>query len=272
MSLFDLDAGNCLYFTHHAPSTDTGKTFVFFNALTGDLDMWEGEIGAALRDAGHGTLSFNFRGQRDSAFTPDTAITPDLIVADACALLGHLQPIRPVYVGLSIGGLFAMRAHLSDQPSAAAESLVLINTLRVDGPRLQWVNDAVQRAAEVGGLELFRDLFLPLLFAEPWLAKNRGEFLQSDTYQPLDKAGGHYNLLSHAGGANWDVPYEHLDLPVLVMTGLEDHVFLDAQAVDTLTARLPNAERLDIPDAGHLLPAEAPGTVAEALLNFAKAH
>jgi 3-oxoadipate enol-lactonase len=34
-------------------------------------------------------------------------------------------------------------------------------------------------------------------------------------------------LLANAGSADWDLRYEDLTLPVLVMTGLQDHVFLD---------------------------------------------
>ena len=44
--------------------------------------------------------------------------------------------------------------------------------LRRDGPRLKWIGDALVRAVEVGGLDLFRDLFLPLLVNEKWLDDN----------------------------------------------------------------------------------------------------
>jgi len=268
MASFAIDGSNNLHYVHH-PAEASGVTFVFFNALTGDTTMWESPIGETLRRGGHGVLAFNFRGQRDSAFAPGTALTPDLIVEDARALLAHVAPERPVFVGLSIGGLFAAQVHLGGTPGAEAIGLVLINTLRKDGARLRWINDAVVRAAEVGGLELFRDLYVPLLFAEPWLAENRGNFLKAPAYAPIDPESGPYNLLKHAGAADWDLPYEELDLPVLVMTGLEDHVFLDRKAVAELSARMPDAGRLDVEGAGHLLPGEDPEAVAEALLDFA---
>jgi len=268
MASFEIDSGNNLHYVHH-PAAAGGVTFVFFNALTGDTAMWETPVGETLRQAGHGILAFNFRGQRDSDFLPGTALTPDLIVEDARALLVQVRPARPVYVGLSIGGLFAARVHLAGGAGGEAIGLVLINTLRKDGPRLQWINDAVVRAAEAGGLELFRDLYLPLLFAEPWLAANRGDFLKAPSYAPIDPASGLYNLLKHASEADWNLPYEGLDLPVLVMTGLEDHVFLDRKAVEELSARMPNARRVEVDNAGHLLPGEDPDSVTEALLDFA---
>ena len=111
-----------------------------------------------------------------------------------------------------------------------------------------------------------------LALNEDWLAENRKNFLKTDSpYSPLDPNSGVYKLLAEAGRtADWDLPYEKLDLPVMVITGLQDHVFLDPAVVYELTQRLPDARRLNFPDAGHMIPAEQPEALAEALLGFAK--
>jgi len=269
MTTWEINDRNALYYEHHPPETDGGCTFVFFNALTGDTGTWETAIGPVLREQGYGTLVYNLRGQADSPFAPEVTLDADLVVSDAMALLKAVGPTRPVLVGLSIGGLFAARAWLK---GAEAVGLVLINTLRHDGPRLKWIGDALVRAVEVGGLELFRDLFLPLLFNETWQAQNRESFLKPDVaYSPLDPGSGHYKLLAEAGrSADWDLPYEALDLPTLVITGLQDHVFLEADVVDRLFKRLPRGKRVDLPEAGHLIPAEHPDKIADLLLSFAK--
>lgn len=163
MTTLQLGPHDELYYAYQAPSSETGCTFVFFNALTGDTASWEAVIGPQVRQAGHGTLAFDFRGQTLSAFSPDLVLDADLVVADARRLLEEINPIRPILVGLSIGGLFAAQAWLA---GSQATGLVLINTLRRDGPRLKWIGDALVRAAETGGLDLFRDLFLPLLMNE----------------------------------------------------------------------------------------------------------
>jgi len=260
---------DALYYEYAAPQADDGHTFVFFNALTGDTSTWETVIGPRLRAAGHGTLVYNMRGQTDSPFSPDLELNSDLIVEDAVRLLNEVRPLRSILVGLSIGGLFAARAWLK---AANAIGLVLINTLRRDGPRLQWIGDALVRAVEVGGLELFKDLFLPLLVNEKWLADSRINFLKPDpAYKPIDPESGAYKLLAEAGRtADWDLPYEKLDLPTRVITGLQDHVFLDRDDVERLFSRLPRAQRIDMCDAGHLIPAERPEALADALLTFAK--
>lgn len=259
--------GGTVYYEHVPPVAPAGVTFVFFNALTGDLAMWRGEIGAALEAAGHGLLVFNYRGQDRTAWSPGERLDADLIVGDAVALLRDAAPVRPVLVGLSIGGLFAAHAVLG---GAEAAGLVLINTLRRDGERLRWVNDAVVRAAEFGGLKLFQDLYAPLIFNQDWQAANRGAFLGHEPYEPISRASGVYNLLLHAGTADWDIAYEKLAPPVLVISGLQDRVFFDPSDVAGLAARMPDARRLDMPDAGHMIPAERPGELTAALLDFAR--
>lgn len=258
-----------LYFQYIPPQDDNGYTFVFFNALTGDTTTWEAVIGPRVRKSGHGTLVYNMRGQTDSPFSKGIQLDAELMVKDAVGLLETQKPIRPVLIGLSIGGLFAARAYLE---GAAAVGLILINTLRQDGPRLQWIGDALVRAAEVGGLDLFRDLFLELLMNEAWLKSNRSGFLKPNmVYQPLDPDSGPYKLLSEAGRtADWNIPYKELALPTCVITGLQDHMFLETDVVADLYARLPKAKRIDYPDAGHLIPAECPDALAETLLNFAE--
>lgn len=267
MTLHSLGPDAGLYYEYAPPQDSAGYTFAFFNALTGDTTHWNASIVPALRAAGHGALVYNMRGQPESPFSPATSLDEGLIVSDAVSLLANVQPARPILVGLSIGGLFAVRAWLAGAP---AEGLALINTLRQDGPRLRWINDAVVRAVEFGGLALLGDLYSPMLFSEEWLGANRSEFLGEGRYAPLDPASGHYNLLNHARQADWNVPYERITLPVLVLTGLQDRVFYVAEVVDRLAARMPRARRENVANGGHLLPAERPYAVTQALLEFAR--
>ena len=269
MSFIRLGPQDGLYYEHHLPASAASATFVFFNALTGDTSAWESVLCPILRNAGFGTLTYNMRGQTDSPFSHGIELSEKLIVADAVKLLTEVSPIRPILVGLSIGGLFASRVWLS---GTEAIGLVLINTLRRDGPRLKWIGDALVRAVKVGGLQLFRDLFLPLLMSEEWQQKNRPDFLLRDSeYTALQPGSGYYKLLSEVGRhADWDIPYDDLNLPTFVITGLQDHVFLEREVVETLFARIPDGKRADMPAAGHLIPSEQPEEFAEILISFAK--
>jgi pimeloyl-ACP methyl ester carboxylesterase len=258
---------DALEFAHRPPTTDAGITFVFFNALTGDLASWDAIIGPALREAGHGTLLWNFRGQPNSPFGDPASISAAQIIADAVALLEAVQPARPAYVGLSIGGLFAAQAHLADQ---SCLGLLLINTLRRASPRLEWINRAVLRAALTGGPRLIQDLYLQLLTGPGWYQANRGNFLKDEPYEALDPHSGTARLLAAGIEADWDVPWERLDMPVVVLSGLQDRVFYEAADVAQLSARLPRAERVDLPDVGHLVSMERPQAVVDACLALAR--
>ncbi len=266
MSSLPIGELDAICYQYHTPASQTGRTFVFFNAIAGDLNAWEGQVAPALRKAGHGTLSWNFRGQADSPAAPDIELDTDLIVEDTGRLLAAVQPPHPVFVGLSIGGLYAAHYWLR---SAGAEGLVLVNMLRRPGARIQWLNEAVVRALEVGGLQLLKDLYGFGLFNEEFLAEQRANFFPDAPYQPMPRDHGIYRLLSAARGADWEVPYQDLTLPVLVVTGREDRLFLDPDDVDQLYRRLPTAQRVDLSNAAHMIPVERPEELTRHLLKFA---
>ena len=266
MPVLELSPRNTLSYEYEAPS-DSGLTLVGFNPLTGDRSMWQAAVGAAARENGHGLLIYNMRGQAGSDFT-FTQLDEAMIVEDARALLDHVRPRRPLHMGLSIGGLFALKAHLGGG-SARAEGIVLINTLRRSGPRLDWINDATVRMADIGGLDMLRDLFAPLLFNEDWQAANRANFLKPGPYQKLDSSEGAYMLLASGGTADWDVAYESVDVPVLSITGMQDRVFRDPADIDALFARIPDGRRIEMENAGHMVPVEQPEAFASAVIDFA---
>jgi pimeloyl-ACP methyl ester carboxylesterase len=262
MPVHALGPNDGLYYEHQPPAAG-GVTFVFFNALTGDTASWQAMIAPALRAKGHGTLLWNFRGQKDSPFGAPDAISAARITADGVALIQALAPARPVHVGLSIGGLFAAQAHLAGAPCAA---LLLINTLRKASTRLAWINAAVHRAALMGGRRLIGDLYMQHLTGPAWQAAHHASFLQDAPYEPLDPASGTALLLAAGMAADWDLTYELLTIPVTVLSGLRDRVFFDAVDVASLADRLPDGQRVDLPDVGHLISMERPQAVVDACL------
>ena len=155
MPLLQLNPDEALYYEHDLPQRDGAPTFVFVNPITGSVDIWQGEVAPFLRGSGYGTLSYNFRGQADSPFRPATVLDDELISGDLAHIVNTLEIDRPILVGLSIGGLFALQAHLG---GLGAAGIVLLNTLRKIGPRIAWINDAVVRAMDVGGPQLMADM------------------------------------------------------------------------------------------------------------------
>ncbi len=267
MPHLDLSPGEALYYEYDAPGA-RGATFVFVNALTGNTGTWQHpDIGPRLRAEGYGTLVWNFRGQTQTRFGAQTRLTPQLVVEDLRRLVGELGPPKPIVVGLSIGGLFAAQAVLAGM---SAEALVLINTLRKPGPRLDWINQATAALARIGGTRLIMEANLPQLVNPEQLAAMRPQMFGTEPYQPMGPGDGLYRLIEGAIAADWNFHWERLKLPVLSMTGLHDRVFYVAEDVDALATRLADCRRVAFKDAGDLIPIERPQAFTRALLEFAK--
>lgn len=265
MANLEISEGNSLYYEYQSPGAK-GQTFVFVNALTGNTSMWEvATIGPALRAAGYGTLTYNFRGQADSTFAEGTDLGPDTIVDDLKCIVDHIAPPRPILVGLSIGGLFAAQSYLK---GAAAEGLVLINTLRKPSLRLEWINSAMVRMAATGGSQLIMEANLPMLVNPEQLAKMRPTLLQGN-YQPMKDGEGLYELMKGSVSTDWDFPYEKLDIPVLLMTGEHDRVFRVEADIAELESRIVHKSHVIFDNAGHLIPVERPETFAAEITAFA---
>ncbi len=263
MALLEIDSENALYYLHTPPQGDR-PTFVFINALTGTTDHWEAVIAPALRAQGYGTLSYNFRGQDHSKFTPGLELTPVLIVQDLVRLCAALKPAKPVLVGLSVGGLFAAQA-IRDGVGAAG--LVYLNTIREIGPRIAWVNDALGMFASKTGVGVMMAATFPMLVNPEFLENAKPNMLPFDL-SPLPDDHPHANLMRNSAGADWAFPWDSLTLPTLNITGHCDRVFLDTEIVDKWCGRLANVRRLDWEDCGHLIPLERPERLAKALADF----
>ena len=67
MTILKIDDKNEIYYEFVKPK-DNGFTFVFVNALTGNVSTWNGEIGQLVVGQGNGYLTYNFRGQETSKF------------------------------------------------------------------------------------------------------------------------------------------------------------------------------------------------------------
>jgi hypothetical protein len=89
MARLEISPGNTLAYELIEPS-DSGSTFVFLIALSGDKGMWTSTVGDALTMAGHGMLLYNLRGQAGSETTA-TSIDCASIIEDAKAAVVPME-------------------------------------------------------------------------------------------------------------------------------------------------------------------------------------
>ena len=265
-TFIEIDADNAIYTIHHRP--ESGKhTFLFLNSMGATTDVWEGNIAPLLRSQGYGTLSIDYRGQGNSRYGKNAVLEPSEIIADICRVSEAIAPVRPIMVGLSIGGLFGAHAWLQ---GAKADGMVFVNTLRKANAQVEWINALEARLIAMGGMPLVLDVLRPILSGREELERLRSTHLLEEGYTPWAADHPRRRLADGANNSDWNLPYEKLTLPTLVLTGLHDRLFRIQEDVDELVARLPNPEVLTYADGGHSLHAEHPERFVEDIVAFAQ--
>ncbi len=73
---------------------------MFLNALTGNTSAWNGVIGKRVRDAGHGYLTYNFRGQINSSFDESINLNSEIIISDLLKLIDYFKLKNIILCGL----------------------------------------------------------------------------------------------------------------------------------------------------------------------------
>lgn len=262
----EMDEENKIHVLHTRP-TDAKQTFVFLNSMGATTDVWEGKIAPALRLLGYGTLSFDYRGQGKTLYGPNATLEPDEIVSDIVDVLNDQKPVRPILCGLSIGGLFGVRAY---EKGANAEAIVLINTLRKPNAQVEWINTLEARLIAMGGMPLVHDVLRPVLSSAAQLEKLRQNHLPDEGYTPWPKDHPRRRLADGVNKANWDFPWEKLVVPTLVFTGLHDRLFRIQKDVAEILTRIPDPKVIEYPDGGHSLHEEFPSEFVSDLVKFAE--
>jgi 3-oxoadipate enol-lactonase len=160
-----------------------------------------------------------------------------------------------------------MRAVLAGTPAAG---LVLINTLRKPGAMVDWIIELEGRLIERGGMPLLMDVLRPMLASKEELARLRPSNLSANGYTPWPKDHSRHRLGAGVRFADWNVPYEQLTPPVLVLTGLHDRLFRVQPDVDELVGRIPDATVVVFEDAGHSLHEERTERFVAEISKFAE--
>jgi 3-oxoadipate enol-lactonase len=265
MAYLEIDDGNALFYEHHAPS-DRHETFVFCNSMGLSTRFWRDNITPNLRNQGFGTLAFDYRGQGESRYDASATLEPTEIIGDIGRLLSEVNPARPILVGISIGGQYAAQAILSGAP---AVGLVMSGSLRKAGPHTEWIIELENRLIELGGLRLAEEALSPVISSDTALTALRATHLQNEPYIPTPGDNPRLRIGRGLAKYRWDVEYEKLPVPTLVLTGSHDRLFRVREHVDELMSRIPDGRLINFEDNGHVLHREIPDEFVATLIRFA---
>ena len=264
MAILKVCDQNEIYYEYVAPKPE-GKTFVFFNALTGSTATWTDHIGNKIVKEGNGYLAYNFRGQEKSKFDKGLLLDTEVIVNDSVRLINSLNLKNMIFVGLSIGGLYAA---LALDKGVKSKGLVLINTLTKNNSRLIWINKTMVNVAKYGGTSLLMDFNMPVIASPSFLEQMEPNALNPKNYKGLDEDSGIFKLMEGSLTANWDFDWSKIDIPTVIMTGHYDKVFRIPSDIDDICSTMKNIERIEFPECGHLIPRENPIEFADKINQF----
>lgn len=262
----EIDDRNKIHVIHAKPAQ--GKhTFVFLNSMGANTSVWEDKIAPSLRREQYGTMSFDYRGQGKTLYGPDAMLDPDEIVADIVRVFEDQTPQMPIMCGLSIGGLFGVRAF---ETGLEIEAIALVNTLRKSNAQVEWINTLEARLIAMGGMPLVLDVLRPVLSSVQQLEIFRPTHLSDHGYTPWPADHPRRRLAESVYKADWDFPWETLTVPSLIFTGLHDRLFRIQKDVDEILERIPHSKVIEYEDGGHSLHAEFPDRFVSDLIQFAE--
>lgn len=233
---------------------------VLLNSLGTDCRIWDDLI-SALGDRVR-TLRYDERGQGLTDSPPGPYSIREH-AEDLLGLLDHLGWARVVLCGLSIGGMIAMET--CRRRPHAVRGMVLSDTADVIGPAEFW-DGRMAEVREKG----------PASIAGPVVERWFGTWYRE---KRSVQARGWANLLARVPiegylgscaalrDADLGAHLAELQVPAVCVCGSEDASTTPA-TVRSLASRLPDAEYVEIPGAGHLVPVERPAEFAGIVSQF----
>lgn len=257
--------GTSLYYQDTGGS---GDPIVFSHGLLWNTTLFAPQI-AALKDR-YRCIAYDHRGQGRSADDAGRAIDMDTVTEDAAALIEALG-VGPVhFVGLSLGGIVAMRLAIS-RPKII-RSLVLLDTTADPEPsKLKY--KALNLIARYFGLGPVVKAIMPALYGRTALKDPARAAERLEWQQQL--AANRRSIWRAANGVlERKSIYEDLGkitAPTLVAVGEED-VATPLALAERIARAIDGAKLVTIPKAGHGSTLEQPEAVTATIAAFLDAQ
>ncbi|MFO7544031.1 MAG: 3-oxoadipate enol-lactonase [Trueperaceae bacterium] len=237
----------------------SASTFVYLNSLGSDLRIWDGVV---ARVPEHAHLRFDQRGHGLSD-APSGPYSITALALDALGLIARTGLERAVLVGVSVGGMIAMRAAL-ERPDLVA-GLVLCDTAAKIGDDASWT----ARIASVRdrGLADMADEVLQRWFPPAFRSGRPADYRGYRNMLARTPVEGYVGTCAALRDEDLRDRVARLTMPSLVLGGSEDGS-TPPETVVAFAGTLPGARFELVEGAGHLPSIDAPDVVADHLRAF----
>jgi 3-oxoadipate enol-lactonase len=243
-----------------------GLPVIFLHAFPLNRRMWEGELTALLGEARYRLVALDWRGFGESEITSEIS-TMELLADDVAGLMDALGMQNAVLCGLSMGG-YAAFAFLRKYPQRVGGLILADTRPGADTPEAQANRENVARIAETQGTGAIADLQVPRLLSE--YTRQQHPDVEARVRQLIDEATPRGIAAASRGMAQRADSSDLLagiTCPTLVIVGEQDALTPPTVAQD-YASRIPGAQYVVIPQAGHLSNLEQPEVFLLAISGF----
>ena len=239
-----------------------GPAVILIHGLSLDHRMWAPQVDALSRH--FRVVRYDVRGFGQS----DPAQAGHDPVADLLGLMQHLHIRRARLVGMSMGGAIAVDFALTHPDRVASLVLIAGNINGFPHPHFGERFAPVFGAGRAGNLDSAKALWL----RDPLVVPVHDSAAVATTVRTIIadcpcRQFADPRLMPVAATPAAFGQLESVAVPTLAINGESDDPDMLAIA-DAVEHRVPEARRLVVPDAGHLVNLEQPAAVNEALLAF----
>jgi 3-oxoadipate enol-lactonase len=238
----------------HAVVTGSGPAVVLSNSLGSDHRMWDAQIAELER---HFTVvRYDTRGHGCSP-VPDGPYTIDDLADDVVALLDRLGIERTHIVGLSLGGMTAMRL-AARNPERVARMVLLCTGAQLP-PAQAWTDRAATVRAQ--GSQAVAEAVAARWFS-PGYTGDRAPWEAMVAATPAEGYAGCCEVIAQL---DLHEQLSTITAPTLAIAGADDQATPPAKLTE-ITDAIPGANLLVVEDAAHLANAEQPAIITPALI------
>jgi pimeloyl-ACP methyl ester carboxylesterase len=232
-----------------------GPPLLLTHGYSSTSAMWHGQVDAFAKD--HKLILWDMRGHGQSDYPDDPkAYSEALTVGDMAAILDAVGATSAIIGGLSLGGYMSLafyRAHPN-----RTRALLIIDTgpgFKKDDARETWNTRARATADKLDqeGLAMLKSATRERATASHRNAKGLA----------LAARG----MLTQRDAAVMEL-LPNIKVPSLIVVGADDTPFLAAS--DYMAAKIPGAQKVVIPAAGHAVNIDQPKAFVDAVVPFLK--
>jgi 3-oxoadipate enol-lactonase len=240
-----------------AEGADDAPVVLLSNSLGATRGMWDPQVPALAER--YRVITYDTRGHGDSP-SPDGAWSLDDLVDDVVALLDEVGAPRAHVVGLSLGGMTAMRL-AAREPARVHRLAVLCTSAQVDGGPYRERAAAARRDGTASLAATVVSRWLTPAFA----AAHPHEVARLEAMVAGADDEGYARCCEVLAALDLREDLARIAAPTLVVSGAEDPA-LPPEHQRAIAAGIPGAELQSFSPAAHLANVEQPLQVAGALL------